>query len=68
MSNTNNGSIRQFTSKEELRDFIFKNVPIMIRAGKRSKYPFISPYSRKGAMDEIVNGLTDRLWEEEIDE
>lgn len=53
----------KFRNKKELRHFIFKKTPILMKS-KRSKYHFISVFSRSNSMDVVVDALTDAFWEE----
>jgi hypothetical protein len=51
-----------FKTKEELRHFIFKKTPILMKS-QRSKYTLIDVFSRNNSMFIVVDALTDALWE-----
>jgi hypothetical protein len=52
-----------FKSKEELAEFIDLNIPILIEPTEKSKYAYIPPFVSNNAMEKVVKGLTDRLWD-----
>lgn len=53
----------KFRNKKELRHFIYIRTPFLMKS-KRSKYHFISVFSRSNSMDVVVDALTDAFWEE----
>jgi hypothetical protein len=54
---------RPFKNKAELAEFIQVNIPMLIKPVRKSRYMYISPFSSNNAMDIVVEGLTDRLWD-----
>lgn len=52
--------MRTFKTKEELREFIILNMPILVK-NKKAKY--VNPYKNENAFKIIVDTLTDKLYE-----
>jgi hypothetical protein len=52
-----------FSDKEQLADFIQRNIPIWVKPTKKSKTAFVGVFKSDNAMRIVVEALTDKLWE-----
>lgn len=52
-----------FSDKEQLADFIQRNIPIWVKPTKKSKTAFVGVFKSDNAMRILVEALTDKLWE-----
>jgi hypothetical protein len=52
-----------FSDKEQLADFIQRNIPICVKPAKKSKTAFVGVFKSDNAMRIVVEALTDKLWE-----
>jgi hypothetical protein len=52
-----------FSDKEQLADFIQRNIPICVKPTKKSKRAFVGVFKSDNAMRIVVQALTDKLWE-----
>ena len=51
-----------FSDKEQLADFIQRNIPIWVKPTKKSKTAFVGVFKSDNAMRIVVEALTDKLW------
>jgi len=56
------GRSEVFSDKEQLADFIQRNIPICVKPTKKSKTAFVGVFTSANAMKIVVEELTDRLW------
>ena len=52
-----------FSDREQLADFIQKNIPFCVKPTKKAKTAFVSVFTSENAMRVVIEELTDRLWE-----
>lgn len=52
-----------FSDREQLADFIQRNIPFCVKPTKRAKTTFVSAFTSDNAMRVVIEELTDRLWE-----
>ena len=52
-----------FSDKEQLADFIQRNIPFCVKPTKKAKTTFVSVFTSANAMRVVIEELTDRLWE-----
>ncbi len=52
-----------FSDKEQLADFIQRNIPFCVKPTKKAKTTFVSVFTSNNAMRVVIEELTDRLWE-----
>lgn len=54
-----------FKSEEELREFIADNTPIAVYSDKVKKH--VCPFTSYKMQQEVINCLTERLWEKQLE-
>ena len=52
-----------FSDREQLADFIQRNIPFCVKPTKKAKTAFVSVFTSENAMRVVIEELTDRLWE-----
>ena len=52
-----------FSDREQLADFIQKNIPFYVKPTKKAKTAFVSVFTSGNAMRVVIEELTNRLWE-----
>ena len=52
-----------FSDREQLADFIQRNIPFCVKLTKKAKTAFVSVFTSENAMRVVIEELTDRLWE-----
>lgn len=52
-----------FSDREQLADFIQKNIPFCVKPTKKAKTVFVSVFTSDNAMRVVIEELTNRLWE-----
>lgn len=52
-----------FSDREQLADFIQKNIPFCVKPTKKAKTTFVSVFTSNNAMRVVIEELTDRFWE-----
>ena len=52
-----------FSDREQLADFIQKNIPFCVKPTKKAKTTFVGVFTSENAMRVVIEELTDRLWE-----
>jgi hypothetical protein len=52
-----------FSDKEQLADFIQRNIPMCVKPTKKSKKAFVGVFKSDNAMKIVVEVLTDKIWE-----
>ena len=60
-SNTMLGEV--FSDREQLADFIQRNIPFCVKPTKKAKTAFVSVFTSENAMRVVIEELTDRLWD-----
>ena len=54
-------------TKDELIQFISMNIPIVVRAKRKSKTVFVDVFTSQHAFETVINVLTERLHEKIMD-
>jgi hypothetical protein len=52
-----------FADKEQLADFIQRNIPFCVKPKKKAKTTYVGVFTSSNAMKIVIEELTDRLWE-----
>ena len=52
-----------FSDREQLADFIQRNIPFCVKPTKKAKTAFVSVFTSENAMRVVIEELTDRLWD-----
>jgi hypothetical protein len=55
--------MQAFSSKKELSGFITRNMPFWVKPTKPSKTTFVNVFTSVHAANEVVEELTNRLWD-----
>lgn len=52
-----------FKTKDDIREFIYLNIPFAVKPTKPAKTTYVSTFTSQNAMDQVIDGLTEKIWE-----